>query len=62
VRASYEGEQYRVFFYVDGGTLVLVHGESRQGTMVLVHGLHKKTQRTPAAAIALARKRMKEGT
>jgi phage-related protein len=62
VRTSHEGEQYRVLFYVEGDRLVLVHGESQRGTMVLVHGIHKKTQRTPAAVIALARKRMKEGT
>ena len=51
-----------MLFYVDGNALVLVHGESTGGTMVLVHGIHKKTQKTPAAAIALARKRMKERT
>ena len=62
VRTSHDREQYRVLFYVAGDTLVLVHAGSEQGTMVLVHGLHKKTQRTPQAAIALARKRMKEGT
>ena len=62
VRTSHGGEQYRVFFHVEGETLVMVHGESRQGTMVLVHGLHKKTQRTPPAAIAIARRRMREGT
>jgi phage-related protein len=62
VRTSHAGEQYRVLFYVEGDALVLVHGESRRGSMVLVHGIHKKTQKTPAAAIALARKRMKEGT
>jgi len=28
--------------------------------MVLVHGIHKKTQKTPPADIALARRRMKE--
>jgi phage-related protein len=61
VRTSHIGEQYRVLFYIQGDALVLLHGESARGTMVLVHGLHKKTQRTPAAAIALARKRMKEG-
>lgn len=60
VRSAHGGEQYRVFFYVEGATLVLLHAEAG-GTMVLVHGVHKKTQRTPAA-IALARKRMKEGT
>jgi phage-related protein len=62
VRTSHEGEKYRVLFYVEGDTLVLVHGEPQPATMVLVHGIHKKTQRTPAAVIALARKRMKEGT
>jgi phage-related protein len=62
VRTSYEGGQYRVLFYVEGDALVLVHGESRRGSMVLVHGIHKKTQKPPAAVIALARKRMKEGT
>ena len=62
VRTSHEGEQYRVLFYVGGDALVQVDGESRRGTMVLVHGIHKKTQKTPATVIALARKRMKEGT
>ncbi len=62
VRTSREGPQYRVLFYIEGETLVLVHGESSRGTMVIVHGIHKKTQRTPVAVIALARKRMKEGT
>jgi phage-related protein len=62
VRTSLAGEQYRVLFYVEGDALVLVHAESQRGTMVLVHGIHKKTQKTPAAVIALARKRMKEGT
>jgi phage-related protein len=62
VRTSHDREQYRLLFYVEGEALVLLHGESEKGTMFLVHGLHKKTQRTPPAAIALARKRMKEGT
>jgi len=62
VRTSHKGEQYRVLFYVDGDALVLVHGESTGGTMVLVHGIHKKTQKTPPADIALAQRRMKEGT
>jgi phage-related protein len=62
VRTAHVGEQYRMLFYVEGDALVLVHGESRRGTMVLVHGIHKKTQKTPATVIALARKRMKEGT
>lgn len=51
-----------MLFYVDGNALVLVHGESPPGTMVLVHGIHKKTQKTPAAVIMLARKRMREKT
>lgn len=62
VRTSYDGEQYRTLFYVEGDAVVLVHGESRRGSMVLVHGIHKKTPKTPAAAIALARKRKREGT
>jgi phage-related protein len=62
VRTALEGEHYRVLFYVEGDALVLVHGEPRPGTMVLVHGIHKKTQKTAAAIISLARKRMKEGT
>jgi phage-related protein len=62
VRTSYEGQQYRTLFYVEGDAVVLVHGESRRGSMVLVHGIHKKMQKTPAAAIALARKRMREET
>ena len=59
VRSSYDGEKYRVLFYIEAGTIVVVHA---QGTMVVVHGIHKKTQKTPQADIALARKRMKEGT
>jgi phage-related protein len=62
VRTSHHGEQYRVFFYIEGHTLVLVHGHSNEGVMVLVHGIHKKAQRTPLMAIELARKRMREGT
>jgi len=30
--------------------------------MVLVDGIHKKTQKTPTADLALAQCRMKEGT
>lgn len=62
VRTAHDAEQYRVFFYVEADALVLVHGELRRGSMVLVHGIHKKRQKTPIAVIALARKRMKEGT
>ncbi len=62
VRTSHSGEQYRVLFYVEGEAVVLVHGETQKTAMVLVHGIHKKTQRTPPAVIALARQRKKEGT
>jgi phage-related protein len=62
VRTSHEGEQYGVLFHVEGDALVFVHGQSQRGSMVLVHGIHKKTQKTPAAVMALARKRMREGT
>jgi hypothetical protein len=51
-----------VLFFVEGDSLVLVEGKAGRGTMVLVHGLHKKTLKTPVAAIALARKRMKDET
>jgi phage-related protein len=33
-----------------------------EGTLVVVHGFIKKTQKTPAEDLALARKRMKEVT
>jgi phage-related protein len=46
-----------VFFYVEREQVVVVHS-----TMVLVHGIHKETQKTPPADIALAQRRMKEGT
>ena len=49
--------EYRVFFYIEREQVVVVHS-----TMVLVHGIHKKTQKTPAADLALAQRRMKEGT
>ena len=45
------------FFYIERDQVVVVHS-----TMVLVHGIHKKTQKTPAADLALAQRRMKEGT
>jgi phage-related protein len=48
VRTSHRGQQYRVLF-------IFV-----EGTMVLLHGFHKKTQKTPAADIELARRRQKE--
>jgi phage-related protein len=46
-----------VFLYIKREQVVIVHS-----TMVLVHGIHKKTQKTPAADLALAQRRMKEGT
>jgi phage-related protein len=55
VRTSYDREEYRIFFFVEGTNIVLI-----RGTMVLVHGIHKKTQKAPNAAVTLARKRMKE--
>ena len=57
VRTTFDKNEVRVFFYIERGQVVVVHS-----TMVLVHGLHEKTQKTPAADIALAQRRMKEGT
>jgi phage-related protein len=57
VRTTCDKNEYRVFFYIQREQVVVVHS-----TMVLVHGIQKKTQRTPKADIALARRRMKEGT
>jgi len=57
VRTTFDKNEYRVFFYVEREQVVVVHA-----TMVLVHGIHKKTQKTPPADIALAQRRMKEGT
>jgi phage-related protein len=48
VRTKVGKEQYRVLFSIVGRE------------MVLLHGFHKKTRRTPAADIALARTRMKD--
>lgn len=62
IRTAHAGEQYRVLFYVEGDSMVLVQGKSGRGTMVLVNGIHKKTPRTPAGVIALARKRMRDET
>jgi hypothetical protein len=56
------GQEYRVLFHIDVDSVLLIHGESRPGTMVLVRGIHKKTQKTPPHVIALARRRMREGT
>lgn len=57
VRTTFNKNEYRVFFYVEREQVVVVHS-----TIVLVHGIHKKTQKTPPADIALAQRRMKEGT
>lgn len=43
-----------------GGRIARVLFFAFQGRMVLLHGFEKKTQRTPAAALELARRRMKE--
>jgi phage-related protein len=48
VRTSHRGNQFRVLFFITGGTLVLLHG------------FQKKTQKTPATDIDLARRRQKE--
>ena len=57
VRTTFDRNEYRVFFYIEREQVLVVHS-----TMVLVHGIHKKTQKTPAADLALAQRRMKEGT
>jgi len=57
VRTTFEKNEYRVFFHIERDEVVVLHS-----TMVLVNGIHKKTQKTPAADLALARRRMKEGT
>jgi phage-related protein len=49
-RTSHGGQPYRVLFII------------LEGTMVLLHGFQKKTQKTPAAEIGLARRRQKEVT
>jgi phage-related protein len=48
VRTTLAGNIYRVLFCLDGSTIVLLHG------------LAKKTQKTPKADLALARRRQKE--
>lgn len=55
MRTTFDKNEYRVFFYIAREQVVVVHS-----TMVLVHGIHKKTQKTPD--LALAQRRMKEGT
>ena len=48
VRSTHDANEYRVFF--------CVHGRC----MVLLHGIAKKTQKTPARDLELARARQKE--
>ncbi|MFI5298862.1 MAG: type II toxin-antitoxin system RelE/ParE family toxin [Polyangiales bacterium] len=48
VRSTYEKVEYRTVFYLDGST------------MVLVHGFQKRTQRTPTRDLDLARQRKAE--
>ncbi len=43
-----------------GGRIARVLFFAYRGEMVLLHGFEKKTQRTPLAAIDVARRRMKE--
>jgi phage-related protein len=52
VRTSIDGDIYRVFFCIEGST------------MVLLHGFQKKTQKTPQREIdtALVRKKEVEGS
>jgi phage-related protein len=57
VRTSHRGEQYRVFFYVEGETLVLVHGEARRGRWFLFTGSTRRRRgrrqaRSPWRALA----------
>jgi phage-related protein len=57
VRTTFNKNEYRVFFYIEREEVVVIHN-----LMVLVQGIHKKTQKIPAADVAIARRRMKEGT
>jgi phage-related protein len=47
VRTSYDKNEYRVLFCIEAST------------MVLLHGFQKKTQKTPASELRLARQRQK---
>lgn len=51
-RVTFEGRS--------GGTLAGARKVARR--TATGHGIHKKTQKTPAADLELARRRMKEGT
>jgi phage-related protein len=57
VRTTFNRNEYRMLFYIEREQVVAVHS-----TMVLVHGIHKKTQKTSMADMALAQRRMKVGT
>ena len=48
VRTSMDGNIYRVFFCIEGST------------MVLLHAFTKKTQKTPDGELEIARKRQKK--
>ena len=48
VRSTIGGRAFRVFFCIKGDR------------MILLHGIEKKGQKTPKAALDLARRRMKE--
>ena len=48
LRSTVARREYRVFFYIN------------EGVMVLLHGYQKQTQKAPAGEVALARKRMRE--
>jgi phage-related protein len=47
VRATFDKNEYRVFFYIEREQVVVVHN-----LMVLLHGIHKKTQKTPPTDVA----------
>ena len=47
---------------LDQGRIARVLFCVTRGTMLLLHGFIKKTQKTPAADLDLARRRMKEAT
>jgi phage-related protein len=48
LRSTFDGNEYRVFFCV------------RDGMIVVLHGFQKKTRKPPAGDLAIARTRQKE--
>ena|SRR5258708_37543573 len=48
VRTAFDKNEYRVFFCIEGST------------MIILHGFQKKTQQTPAGELRLARQRQKD--